>query len=447
MKKVLLLSTLSLAIMLNGCKDESLDVKTVDQASTDIVPAIVVQAVKNEYPSATDVKFSVVEKNKVWESQFSYQTQTHEAKIDSKGTILEVYAIAGTATLPAAIEEYIAKNFAGYKVVTTSEGKNGTQKAYKVILKNEKEEVTLLFDENGKLIADFRATTPAVTPPEPPKNYPVLKADELPAAILQYLKDQGLTFAKGMVNIEKDKKNYSVTATKGTTVYTLNFDENGKLTRSSSYTPPPAPVVITSLNDLPKIIVDALAGYKFEKGTITTEKDKKTYYIVVSKEGRTYEFVFDNDGKILKSSVPPPSPQKIERLDGLPATIIAALAGYTFESGVISFDNTGKKSYSIVASKEGKRYEFLFDNDGKLVKSTVIAEPVKTEQKVIVEKELPQSIIEYLTKNYAGWRLEKATLTTVNGEKSEYLVYIKVGNDGWYVTFDGKGVFRSAKKG
>ena len=241
MKKVLLGICLS-ALWLYGCQqDEALIQPDEPSLSVPGVPTVVVQAVKSEYPSATELKFSAIDKDVVWESSFLYQSQTHEAKIDNKGQILEVYAVAGGVVLPTVIQDFITKNYAGYRTVAVSEGKIGTQKSYKVLLKNEKEEITLLFDETGKLLAEFKATPPpaGITPP---KTYPIQKVEELPAAAVQYLKDQGLTFGRGLVSVEKDnKKTFTITATKGTTIFTLVFDEAGKLLKSSSVTPPPAP--------------------------------------------------------------------------------------------------------------------------------------------------------------------------------------------------------------
>lgn len=445
MKKILLGICLS-AMWLSACQKGDAIVQPDEQIAG--VPAVVVQAIKSEYPSATEIKFSTVEKETVWESSFQYQTQAHEAKIDNKGQILEVYSVAGGVTLPTAIQDYIAKNYAGYRIVVASEGKSGTQKSFKVLLKNEKEEITLLFDETGKLLAEFKATPPAagITPP---KSYPIQKVEELPAVAAQYIKDQGLTFGRGIVVVEKDgKKTFTVTATKGTTIFTLVFDEAGKLLKSNSFIPPPAPQIVTKITELPAAIVAALQGYTFVKGTITTDRDgKKTYYIAATKEGRMFEMVFDTNGKLIKSSGTPPTPQRIQKVTDLPAAIGTALQGYVFESGLITFDRNEKKTYTIIAAKDGKRYELIFDNDGKLVKNTLIPSPPKVEQKAVVATDLPQAIKDYLNKNYVGWQLEKGQLTTINGERSEYLLYLKVGTEKWWVVFDGKGNFKSARKG
>lgn len=447
MKKVLLGICLS-ALWLYGCQqDEALIQPDEPSLSVPGVPTVVVQAVKSEYPSATELKFSAIDKDVVWESSFLYQSQTHEAKIDNKGQILEVYAVAGGVVLPTVIQDFITKNYAGYRTVAVSEGKIGTQKSYKVLLKNEKEEITLLFDETGKLLAEFKATPPpaGITPP---KTYPIQKVEELPAAAVQYLKDQGLTFGRGLVSVEKDnKKTFTITATKGTTIFTLVFDEAGKLLKSSSVTPPPAPQLITKVSELPAAIVTALQGYTFLKGTIITERDgKKLYYVSASKDGRIVEMVFDNDGKLIKSTATPPAPQRIQKVSDLPAAIATALQGYTFESGVITFDRNEKKTYTIVASKDGKRYELIFDNDGKLVKNTVIPSPPKVEQKPVTLAELSQAIKTFLDKEYAGWKLEKGVLMVVNGANQEYQLYIKVGTVSWLVVFDGKGNFKAARK-
>lgn len=385
MKTTSLLLSLVALLWLGACRQQEVQ-PTVTNAFPD-VPSAVVQAVKSAYPTATGISFTEIDKGNVWESDFSVQSVDHQAKVNAKGSILEVYALGKgdgvtspqSVTLPAAAKAYIDKTYPAYKIVAVGEGQYNSQKAYKVALRNEKEEVTLIFDANGTLILEFKAT---ITPiPEPPKTFPILKADDLPAAAATYLRENSLVFAKGMATVDKDnKKTYLVYATKGTTIYELTFDNDGKLIKSGSLTPAPAPttVVLKSISELPAAAVVFLAGYTFEKGTLTTSAE-------------------------------------------------------------------GKKTYSVAVSKDGIRYEITFDGDGRVLTNKYT--PRTEEKALMASSELPGNITEYLTKTYPGWTFVKGVLVLTDTKPSSYTVVIKVGEALYYVYFTGEGKFEAVKKG
>ena len=344
---------------------------------------------KGAYPTATNLRFSEIDKGNIWESDFSVQAVDHQAKVNLKGTILEAYALGSangvtgnqSVTLPTAAKAYIEKTYPAYKILAIGEGQYNNQKAYKVLLRSEKEEVTLIFDTNGTLILEFKAAvtpTPSTGTPETPKTFPITKTDDLPAAASQYLQDNGLTFAKGVASVDKDnKKTYLVVATKGTTTVELTFDNDGKLVKSSSNTPVPAPIELKSVNELPAAAIAYLASYSFVKGSVITKE--------------------------------------------------------------------GKKYYSVVVTKEGKRYEITFDADGKVL--TSVSTPKIEEKALTSGKDLPGSITEYLTKTYPGWTFMKAIVVLTDSKPTSYTVVIKVGEPLYYVLFNGEGKFESVKKG
>ncbi len=385
MKRFSLLTPLLALLWLGACRQQEVQPTTTDEFAD--VPVAVVQAVKGAYPTATNLSFTVIDKGNVWESDFSVQAVEHQAKINAKGSILEVYALGKgdgvtapqSVTLPAAARTYIEKTYPTYKITGVGEGQYNNQKAYKVQLRGEKEEVTLVFDGAGAVILEYKAT---ITPiPEVPKTFPITKSDDLPAAASQYLKDNGMTLAKGTASVDKDnKKSYLVYATKGTTTYELVFDNGGKLVRSNSSTPPAPPVEIKSINDLPAAAIAFLAGYSFDKGSIIVKEGKKIYAVVVNKDGKRYEMTFDGDGKVLTNIATPVPPKVIEKA--------LASAG-----------------------------------------------------------DLPNVITEYLTKNYAGWVFMKAVQVLTDDKSTSYTVVIKVGEALYYVLFNGEGRFESVKKG
>lgn len=349
------------------------------------VPVTVVQALRVAYPTATNLSFTEIDKGNVWESDFSVQAVNHEVKINANGSILEAYALGGdgatgpaSVTLPAAAKAYIDKAYPGYKITAIGDGQYNNQKAYKVLLRSEKEEVTLIFDGNGALILELKSTsTPA---PEAPKTFPITKADDLPAAARQYLTDSSLVFAKGIATVDKDaKKTYLVYATKGTTTYELVFDADGKLIRSSSSAPRPAT----------------------------------------------------------------PTTVELKSISELPAAAIAYLAGYTFEKGSVTTSAEGKKTYSVAVNKDGKRYEIVFDGDGKILTNKYTPRP---EEKALTAGDLPTAITEYLNKTYTSWTFVKGVLVQTDGKPTSYTVVIKVGDILYSVFFSGEGKFEAVKR-
>ncbi|MFN8357148.1 MAG: PepSY-like domain-containing protein [Spirosomataceae bacterium] len=452
MKKTSLLFLTFVLLWITSCKNTQ-DVTPDDPASIDdfsTVPSAVVEAIKTTYPEATNLTFSEIEKNKVWDSQFSLSAIPQEAKIDVKGNILEMYSVAatnstsstdgGTVTLPAAAEAYITKTYAGYKIVASGQGEYNKVKAYKVTLRNDKEEVTIIFDEKGTVLIEFKATISNPTNPETPKSYPLVKADDLTEAINKYLKDNGLAFAKGVVTIDKDnKKTYYIVATKGTTIYELTFDNDSKLTKSSSYTPPPAPTAIKAISELPAAAVTYLAGYTLVSGTLVVDKNgKKTYTVVVTKDGKKYEVSFDGDGKVLRSTFVPPSPQVIKSASDLPATIATYLKDYSFVTGLLYYDKQGNKLYDVTATKGGITTYFTFNADGKVLSTIIMPKEVKS------TSDLPEVVAKYLKDN--GYTLVKGVIVFDKDGKQTITVSAKKDSDTYELVFDNSGKLVKATK-
>lgn len=393
MKHVLVSSFLFALLWLVGCRQKDVQPTTGNEFAE--VPTAVVQAVKQAYPTAANLTFTELDKGNVWESAFSVQKVNHEAKVDVKGTILEAYALAATggvatpqsATLPAAAKAYIEKNYATYKIIAIGEGQYNNQKAYKVALRSEKEEVTLIFDGNGALVLEFKtavvaAPSSTTKTAEAPKTYPITKTDDLPAAAVQYLTANGLTLSKGLASIGKDNlKTYYVVAIKGTTIYELTFDNDGKLLKSSSMTP---------------------------------------------------------------STTPTNSKVELKSINDLPAAAIAYLAGYTFQKGT-SVTSNGQTVYIVLATKDGKQYQITFDANGKVVASVSVP---KIEEKAITsDKDLPAAILNYLNTTYKSWVFMKAVAVVIDGKTASYTVVIKASETIYYVVFTGEGKFEAVKKG
>jgi hypothetical protein len=319
MKPFSLLITLLVFLGLGACRQQEAQPTLADEFPA--VPTVVVQALRTAYPSAKDLSFTEIDKGNIWESAFTVQAINHQAKVNAKGTILEAYAVGNAAagdkgptsvTLPAAAKAYIDKTYPGYKLMAIGEGQYNNQKAYKVLLQNEKEAVTLIFDGNGALYLEFKeavVSKPITVVADLPKTFPITKAEELPAAISQYLRDNGLTFAKGLASVDKaDKKTWLIIATKETAIHELLFDNDGKLLKASSVAVPVPPVsnlkekAITAATELPAIITDYLTknypNWVFMKGILTMNGEKPLSYLIVIKIDTTLYYVtFNGEGK------------------------------------------------------------------------------------------------------------------------------------------------------
>ncbi|GAA4406395.1 hypothetical protein GCM10023187_25780 [Nibrella viscosa] len=454
MKKLCVLFMLFTIVWVSSCRrlevqpDDSAGVVDKNFAN---VPAVVVQAVRKAYPAATSLSFSEIDKGNVWESRFVVEAKNRQARINAKGTMLEDYAVAASGersgvgvSLPTAAQEYIQKNYPDYKLIAAGEGRQNEKKAYKVLLRREKEEVTLVFDEKGALLLEFKATVSATPTDDMPKNYPIGRADDLPAPIRQYLQENGLTFAKGLVVMESEsKKIYYIVAQKGDAIYELSFGEDGKLVKASVSVPP---VALKSVNDLPAAAVAYLTGYTFERGMLLTDKDgKKTYTAVVYKDGKRYEMAFSSEGKLLRSTMTPPEPQAIKSVSELPEAIRTYLKEYTFEKGMKYFDNEGHTFYEIAASKNGTMASFVFDGDGKLIKSS---QPTpKQEEKPLTAGTLPGPIVEYLNATYKSWTFVKGNAILLDGKLQRYNIQVQVEKTSYILTFNAEGKFEVVKKG
>ncbi len=317
MKPFSILITLLVFLFLGACRQQEAQPTVADEFPA--VPTAVVQALRTAYPSAKDLSFTEIDKGNIWESAFTVQAINHQAKLNAKGTILEAYAVGSagagdkgptSVTLPAAAKAYIDKTYPGYKLMAVGEGQYNNQKAYKVLLQNEKEAVTLVFDGNGVLYLEFKAaivSKPTTGAADLPKTFPITNVAELPTAISKYLSDNGLTFGKGLASVDKaDKKTWLIIATKEKVVHELLFDNDGKLLKSSSVAVPPLPSLkekaITAVTEIPAIITEYLTknypNWVFMKGIVVMNSDKPVSYLVVVKVDTTlYYLYFNAEGK------------------------------------------------------------------------------------------------------------------------------------------------------
>lgn len=115
------------------------------------VPATVKDGFKKQYPNS---KVSEWEKEGAnFEAEFKHNKVETSVVIDANGTILETEVEIAVKELPAAVSEYITKNYAGYKVEEAAKitDNKGTV-TYEAEVEKGKEEFDLIFDSKGGFI-------------------------------------------------------------------------------------------------------------------------------------------------------------------------------------------------------------------------------------------------------------------------------------------------------
>jgi hypothetical protein len=455
---------LFLVSLLSSC-DNIKDLQPQQQAANDIVPKIVIDAVKQEFPEATEMKFLVVEKSKIWESEFKVKVNKMSAIINHLGQITESYQITTDVELPENAKTYISTNYPNATIKTVSQqiGKDQKILGYKVfLLTKDNKEVTLIFDATGTLsiLIDNDKTTP-VKPNVVVKTYLIAQKD-LPEAIKTLLvqKHGDYRFIQAAVTTEGLTKTYNVVVSKDLTVFEYVFDEKGTILKSSSVSLSPTKVEEKTLleKDLPAVIKTLLdkdfKGWVWQKGVVSSKDGKvQGYQILVKVGNKTYSLQFDANGKLLgKQEIGDnngsQSIKLIEEKD-LPKIIVDLLKTKhkDYKYAQISLvTEKEKKTYWVTIAIENTIFDYTFDEKGNVLSSSSFTKPI-IEEKDLLAQDIPSKIKDYLDKKYVGWLFQKAKITYVNNKIESYLIAIKAGNDIYYVTFDEKENFIAVRKG
>lgn len=376
------------------CLISSCNVKDV---STESVPQTVSSAIRKAYPEATDLTFTELEANKVWVSEFVVKIQKMSAVVNNTGQITETYNVARVgAVLPEGAQKFITTNYPDATITSIDEQVNDQKKVigYRVVINTkEGKQVMILFDATGSLTLLIVKDGTSTTKPET-KTYAIEQKD-LPEAIR-------------------------------------------------------------------KVLTEKHGEYKYLKGAVMIENDKKTYHVVVSKEMVNYEYAFDETGKILRagsSGMKEPTKGKVTQKELNKNDIPGKSKEYldkTYKSwdylkGLIFYENDKITGYLAAVKSEGKIYYVYFNASGEYLKTTTessVETPASSvQEKAIEAKDILGNSKEYLTKNYAGWVFLKGIAKLKENKIYQYLIAIKVGDNLYYVAFDGDGKFLEARKG
>ncbi len=245
------------------------------------IPVAAINAIKTNYPEATKVRFSTIEKNKIFQSDFDVKVERMSAIVNNVGVISEMYKQTIVVNLPNNIKSYLEANYVGASTINVCQqvNKDGKIEGYKVILKDkDSKNITLIFDATGTLIMNVSNNPnggPAIIPP--PKLYFIDK-NELPQAIKEFLvaKHGDYKCIKVGVVLEGITKNYSVVVNQNFITFDYLFDEKGNVLKSSSFgvNAPSGrfedkPITVNDLTTKIKAYLDKeYKGWQFERGIV-----------------------------------------------------------------------------------------------------------------------------------------------------------------------------------
>jgi hypothetical protein len=316
MKKIFILLLITISfVACDGVNDLQ-----PEQDVTSVVPQAAITAIKKEFPQATELRFTTVEKNKVWNSEFKVQIRKMNATVNHTGQILDAFQIADNSNdLPENAKKYIQTNYPGATIKKVGEQMGPGQKVtgYKVLIATkEGKEVTMVFDTTGALIMLVALDTNGLQIGDGQntiKTYSIEQKD-LPEAIKKVLNEKhpDYKYIKGIVMIQDGTKTYNVIVSKDLTNFEYVFDEKGTIIRSNSVglnTGNPIGKLTDKpleAKDIPAKIKDFLdknyKGWEYQKGLITYQSEKIIGYLLVIKQNNKMVYVnFNGDGVYLKA--------------------------------------------------------------------------------------------------------------------------------------------------
>jgi cation transport regulator ChaB len=443
------------------------------------IPQAAVNAIKQEFPEATQIKFSTLEKDQLWESNFQFKVDRMSAIVNKIGKITETYKLASGVQLPENAKTYINTNFSGATIKNVCQQlapNNSTVIGYKVIVTlTDGKDIAVIFDATGTLIMVASNDRPGPGPiggmGGPPKIY-FIEQKDLPEVIKTYLteKHQTYTFVKAAVSIQGGNKLYSVVITKDLNTFEYLFDEKGNILRSGtlgldvpSYKLDYRPLLST---DLPKIIKDGLnlnfTEWIYENGvTFLQNGALQGYYILVTSSKKQFSLLFNEQGEFvfgqqvcgplgassgkyeIKTIQPKDLPESITNF------LSARYQEFTYLQTSLITDKD-KKIYWVAFVKENFAINYSFDDKGKVLSAN--ERPLKFSNGKLVAKhmdadDISEKIRQYFNTYYSGWVFQAGLMHYVDNQLFSYIIVIKVGSENYILSFDATGNFVAARKG
>ncbi len=375
MKKLLFIFSIASMALLNACNEKIEPATTQTVIPTSDANAKVAAIIQTQFPSATNLKVSTLDSNKVYGCEFSHNGEDHETAVSASGKILSDYKTSKDVVLLDAIKAYLDATYKGYKLQKASQGTDANGKvSYKVQIEYNDQRITMIFDATGAVVGTFT---------EPKNNNGKcmvfqVKLTDLPANIQTQL--TGYEFVGACVKTNSDGiKTYFVLAKKDGIFYELTFDNSGKLIKTETEGPKKIEDKSLKENDLPQTIKDYLkanyADWRYEKGIVFMLNGViDSYSIVIIKDKKITLLTFDKDGKFVKAvETPtitlPKIEEKVLAVGDIPAVIKTYLdktyAGWTFTKGTITLKDGVAQLYYVYISVGTDKYHVYFDKDGK----------------------------------------------------------------------------------
>lgn len=462
-----------IGMFLSGC-DSITDLQP-KQNLNEIIPTAAINAIRQTYPTASKIRFSTIEKDKVFQSDFELKIDKMSAVVNHLGVISEMYRQTAEVTLPENVKTYIATNYPKATIINVCQqiNKDDTIIGYKVTIKSkEGKNILLIFDVTGTLtllISDDINGNMSIGR-KPPKIYFVEKS-ELPQAIQDFLtnKHGNYTCIKAAVVIDADVKSYSVVISKDLITYDYLFDEKGNILKSASFglNAPADRIEVKPLttNDLPATIKNYLdkefKGWIFERGIYFSQNDNiHIYNLLITYDKKQYSLQFDGKGNFIRKEQVGNDGKggnkyevKMVLAKDLPSTITTYLVNkhsdfkYIQSSLIIEKD---KKTYWITILIDKTTYDYTFDEQGKFlaVKEIKLKLPDnQITQKPLEQKDVPAKAKDFLDKTFGGWIFQKAVTVFDENKILGYIIAIQVGNTYYYISFDENASFLAARRG
>lgn len=126
------------------------------------VPAVVRQAFHEKFPGVTKVAWKL--KSPTYDAEFLVNKAEVTVKFDADGKWQETESAIPRAKVPAAVNETMAKQFGGYKVIETQDMQrvDDARVRYEIHLENAKEILKVMFYDDGTIISQSaKPKTPA----------------------------------------------------------------------------------------------------------------------------------------------------------------------------------------------------------------------------------------------------------------------------------------------
>ncbi len=438
------------------------------------IPMATINAIKQNYPEATKVRFSTIERNRIFQSDFDVRVERMSAVVNHLGVISEMYRQTAVVTLPDNIKTFLASNYPNAAIINVSQQINRDAKieGYRISIKEkEGKSITLMFDTTGTLImlvTDDRTPPPVGT--LPPKLY-FIDRNELPVVIKDFLtkKYDDFRFIKVGVIIENDAKNYSVVIGQNLTTYDYLFDEKGNILKFASFgiNAPTGriedkPLTISDLTNKIKVYLDKeYKGWQFERGVSFSQNGiVQVYNVLITYDRKQFSIQFDGESNFLKREQIGSGGNdnkydvKLIQPRDLPITISIFLASkhkdFRYIQAAIITDK-GKKIYWVtILNNNNITFDYTFDDKGVLLNMKEIAMKFpenKITDKPLEQKDVPSKAKDYLDTNYKFWVFQKGIVAYIENKILGYIVAIKVGNEYYYVSFDANAAFISARRG